>query len=440
MSKFNLYNCKTKIWSAPQKASIFNPNASLGDILLHGLENTSDKLSEIYTKNNVTLKSKDVLEYSIRVAENLKKLNLKPGDVVTFSCRNISNLTSLFCGCIFARLVVNPVNPDNETQKFKEIIQKTRPKLIFCQNFNKPYIKEALEELCHISNIINLDNELSIQPLFQSISLDINTHSYTSAVIENTEITPALILTTAGSTGITKCVSLSHAMVISQMIRSIAINQDDTLILSHSIHLFSMICNLVSGVAVGAVRIISELTFNAEIYLKLIEKYRVTKLFISPTHLSSIADTRDFKSSDLSAIKLIQTGGDALMKTLKENVENQLLNGKVVQSYGLLEIGGTATINYPISKEYSVGRPVNQNQFKIIDDTGNKLGPDEEGEICIKPVYYFIGYSSDEQLNKETIDSDGWIHTGDIGYFDNDNFLFIVGRTKDVIQYKGFEI
>lgn len=112
MSKYNCYNSKTNVWSAPPQVSVFNPKSSLGDVLLHGLSGTPDKLSEIHDEAGVILKCEDIRNKSICVAENLKIMNLKAGDVVLFACRNGPELTSFICGCILAGIVVNPVNPD----------------------------------------------------------------------------------------------------------------------------------------------------------------------------------------------------------------------------------------------------------------------------------------------------------------------------------------
>lgn len=248
---------------------------------------------------------------------------------------------------------------------FKHIIDKTKPKLIFCHKNNKIFVKEALEELCHISNIINVDNEMSVQPLFESLSNDYVYEYYTPALIKDTEKVSALILATAGSTGLPKCVTLTHSNVVSQLLRTISVKHDDIVLVPNAIYLFSGIATTLIGIATGAMRIVTGRPFDAEIHLKLIEKFKVTKLLISPAHLSAMVDTDSFKTYDLSSIKLIQTGGEALLKTLKETVENQLFSGKVVQSYGLVEVCGTATLNYPISKEYSLGRPVLQNLFKV---------------------------------------------------------------------------
>lgn len=210
---------------------------------------------------------------------------------------------------------------------------------------------------------------MSVQPLFESVS---NDYENFSEMID-TETDPALILVTAGSTGAPKCVVLTHSNVVSQLLRTISIQHDDIIAVSCYMHLFSGIATTLIGVATGAMRVVSGKPFDAEIHLKLIEKFKVTKMLISPAHLSAMVDTDFFKVADLSSIKLIQTGGEALMKTLKEAVENQLLNGQIVQSYGLVEVCGTATLNYPASKDYSVGRPTLQNKFKVCLEILNEI-------------------------------------------------------------------
>lgn len=74
-----------------------------------------------------------------------------------------------------------------------------------------------------------------------------------------------------------------------------------------------------------------------------------------------------------------------------------------------------------------------------MDEFGNHLGPNEEGEICIKVKYTFLGYMGNEEQTKVTL-LDGWIHTGDVGYFDDDHFLFINGRSKEIIKYRNYQI
>lgn len=246
------------------------------------------------------------------------------------------------------------------SESFKQIIKKIKPKLIFCNKQNKTVISDALEELCHISNIINVDNKMSMQPLFESLS---NYNDYQSSIIDTVKI-PTLILVTAGSTGPPKCVMLTNTIVISQLLNTIFIEKDDIISVPPIIHHLNGIATILIGIVSGATRIVSS-KVDTETHLKLIDKYKITKILTSTAYLSALADSNSFKTVDLSSIKIIQTTGEALMKTLRELIENQLMNGKVIQSYGLVECGGTVTLNYPTHKEYSVGQPALQNKLKV---------------------------------------------------------------------------
>lgn len=112
MSKFIYFNSAKKVWSAPPLDSLYNTEDSLGDILLRSLSVEPDKISEVHDEVGVVIRRDDIRTKSLSVSEKIKSLNLKEGDVVTFACRNFSDLSSLICGCILSGVVVNPVNPE----------------------------------------------------------------------------------------------------------------------------------------------------------------------------------------------------------------------------------------------------------------------------------------------------------------------------------------
>lgn len=78
--------------------------------------------------------------------------------------------------------------------------------------------------------------------------------------------------------------------------------------------------------------------------------------------------------------------------------------------------------------------------FKVINEAGEPLGPYQEGEVCFKGPLIMKGYVGDPKATAETIDKDGWLHTGDVAYYDNDKYFFIVDRLKELIKYKGFQV
>lgn len=120
-------------------------------------------------------------------------------------------------------------------------------------------------------------------------------------------------------------------------------------------------------------------------------------------------------------------------------MRNRLINGDVYFNYGLSENGGPATFNVPI-KPGAVGRLLDGTRAKIIKENGQKCGLNESGEVCIQVPYPFLGYFGDEESTKNAFDSDGWILTGDIGYFDEDEYLWLVERKKDILRYRGWHV
>lgn len=112
------------------------------------------------------------------------------------------------------------------------------------------------------------------------------------------------------------------------------------------------------------------------------------------------------------------------------------------QAYGLTESNLAVTlIERNVSKPGSVGRVVIYMSVKIRDpETGKSLGPNEVGEICVKGPQVMKGYYRNEEATRQSFTSDGWLRTGDLGYYDKDEYFYIVDRLKELIKYKGYQV
>ena len=114
----------------------------------------------------------------------------------------------------------------------------------------------------------------------------------------------------------------------------------------------------------------------------------------------------------------------------------------LILGYGMTETSCICHIS-PIENSQigSFGQPLSRTQVKVVDvDTGESLGPGQHGEICIKGPQVMKGYYKNEKATKETIDSDGWLHTGDMVYYNEENQFFIVDRLKELIKVKGLQV
>lgn len=147
------------------------------------------------------------------------------------------------------------------------------------------------------------------------------------------------------------------------------------------------------------------------------------------------------KNAKLSSIKQFLVGGSTVPSDLPKQMKKYLPNGQIQPVYGMSELGGTiTTITKQYSRNGSVGQVWKRLIIKIVDANGKRCGTNEKGEICIKPYFKFIGYYGNDEATKELYDDEGFIRSADIGYFDDDGFLFFVEREKDFLRYFGYRI
>lgn len=193
---------------------------------------------------------------------------------------------------------------------------------------------------------------------------------------------------------------------------------------------------LVRGTLIGATRIITTEAFSPELQIRLIEQYQVTHILTSPHQTVLMMKSNRFNTADFSSLKYYLMGGSRILCHIKEQMNRCLPNGSVHCAYGMTETAGEISIDDPIVHDKdTVGRLKGGYCVKIIDEHGNRCGVNEDGEICIKTSYKFLGYYGNPQATAEVIDGEGFILTGDIGHFYEDGNLYVSGRRKEFLNY-----
>ncbi|PSN29669.1 Luciferin 4-monooxygenase [Blattella germanica] len=182
--------------------------------------------------------------------------------------------------------------------------------------------------------------------------------------------------------------------------------------------------------------------FEEVLFLESIQKYKVTLLFLAPPLVLFLAKSPIVDNYDLSSVRDLRCGAAPLSKHVLSEVSKRLKLKNIRQGYGLTETTLSVTVT-PFNKvKYgSCGVLVPDTQCKVVDlDTGKNLGPYKSGELCFKGPVIMKGYCGDLHSSSEVFDSDGFLHTGDVGYYDNQGYFFIVDRVKELIKYKGFQL
>lgn len=251
----------------------------------------------------------------------------------------------------------------------------------------------------------------------------------------------------SGTTGTPKGVMLTHFNLVANVRQMLAVDPiaDDEVALAvvPFFHIYGMVVVLGAVLSAGAT-IVCVPRFEFDDFLTLLERYGVTRANLVPPIILGLAKHPGVEGYDLSALRLIISGAAPLGE------EVALACGKRVgcdvrQGYGLTETSPVTHYCSPYApagnKPASVGPAVPNTEVCVVDlTTGSRLGPGERGEVWCRGPQVMKGYLDRPEATAATIDEEGWLHTGDVGVVDDDGYLYVVDRAKELIKYKGFQV
>lgn len=187
--------------------------------------------------------------------------------------------------------------------------------------------------------------------------------------------------------------------------------------------------------------------FQPEDFLQTVAKYKIRSLLLVPPLVLFLAKHPMVDEYDLSHLETITAGAAPLSKEVSEAVKNRLSRKTkkdiiVLQAFGMTESTLMTHFQTPeLVKPGGIGVLVPNTQSKVINpETGEVLGPNREGEMCIRGPMIMKGYHNNAEATAKTVDEEGWLHTGDAAYYDEVGHFFIVDRLKELIKYKAFQV
>jgi acyl-CoA synthetase (AMP-forming)/AMP-acid ligase II len=253
------------------------------------------------------------------------------------------------------------------------------------------------------------------------------------------------IMFTSGTTGNPKGVMSSHAQnvgVYALYGDTMGMNQNDrTLVLYPFFHCAGYKAGWLANSYVGGA-IVPESVLNPATLGKLIERLKLTYLPGPPTLFQTMLSQPPETRGDVSSVHTAITGAANVPPALIERMRGELGINRVLVGYGLTETCGTVSLTHQDDTAETivstVGKTIPGMEVKVVDESGKALPLGEAGEIIVRGYNVMLGYFEDEKATREAIDSDGWLHTGDIGTLDARNYIKITDRKKDMFIVGGF--
>ncbi|XP_068629293.1 uncharacterized protein [Battus philenor] len=430
-------------------------NSTVNQYVWQNLDRWPDKTAVVCAATGHGYTYAQTHKMSISLAASLRtKLKLKNDDVVAVVLPNVPEYPCTVLGILEAGCIASMMNPAYTADEIKRQVQLVECKAIVTSKLSYPNVAEAIKSLKTKPAIILIDNdELPAGTIkFAEFAEDVTVDTDCLKSVQRSKNDVAILPFSSGTTGFAKGVVLTHQSVISmnQMIYDPNILGVDEATANYQpalpailpfFHIFGFNAVMLNLLGRGT-KLITFASFKPELFLKTIVQHKVEHLYIVPPMVVFLGKHPAVTPDHLQSVREIISGAAPLSASDAMAVLNKNKNIGFRQGYGLTETnGGTSIGRLGDTNHAAVGHLFGSCEVKIADlQTKEALGPGKEGEIWFRGPNLMNGYFKNDEATKEVLTEDGWYKTGDIGKYDENKYLYITDRLKELIKVKGFQV
>ncbi len=364
---------------------------------------------------------------------------LKKGDKVALMLHNSYQTARLLVGVMYGGFMVAPLNLLAQPSQLTYVLQHSDTRIIFTSEEFAERLEAALDGLDHGITIIAIDPDA--KTLFEQSTLP------DAPLPDVSETDDALLMYTSGTTGKPKGCVLSNKSVVAGGEFTSSAHQltaaDCVLCAMPLYHINGQIVTTVAPLVHGG-SVVMPHRFSVSNYWELVARHKCTWINVVPTIIAYLmnAPTPKDKGLDVSRVKFCRSASAPLPPELHRAFEEKFGIG-IIETFGMTETNAPCFTNPYDPKKRKIGSPGTAwgNEAKVIDPaTGLEQPRGTPGELMIRGDNVMTGYYKDPENTAKTLEPDGWLHSGDLGYMDEDGFVFVTGRIKELIIKGGENI
>jgi len=420
------------------------PRVSITEYVLRQAHRLGDKPAVIDGPSGRVVTYRQLEDMIRRAAAGLTRRGLRKGDVVGIYSPNCPEYVVVFHAVASLGAVNTTVNPTYTADELANQLRDCRARFLITvppilDRAREAAARAGIEEVFVIGaaeDVRSLADLMDAPPSPPDVAIDPG---------QDLVVLPY----SSGTTGLPKGVMLTHRHLVANLRQCEGMQgfecfgeRDVVIAALPFFHIYGMVVIMKLSLGNGST-LVTMPRFDFVEFLGMVQKYRVTVLPLVPPIVLGLVKHPAVAQFDLSSVRLVFSGAAPLGEDMARALI-QKLGCPVVQGYGMTEASPVThlspTISAP-SKPGSIGQVVPNTEVRIVDlVSGTDLGPNQSGELLIRGPQIMRGYLNRPQDTAECIDRDGWYHTGDVGYVDDDEWFYIVDRTKELIKYKGLQV
>ncbi len=421
-------------------------NVTLADCAVQRAQRDAGHVAVVEGERNMSFGC--LWSQATQLAAAFHALGLRPGDVIAFQLPNwIETMIINVAACI-GGIVVNPIVPIYRESEVRYILRDAHAKLLFIperfRNFDYPEMAQRLRgELPDLQQVVVVRGHAN--GCFAFDQLMASGANQPALCVRTDPNAVKLVLYTSGTTGNPKGVLHSHNTIMSEIDAVIAfwgITPEDVVLMPSPVtHITGYLYALEIAFAAG-VKVVFMERWNASDAVDLIDRHGVTFSVGATPFLKELTEEAQRRSSALPTLRLFMSGGAPVPPEVIHRANRTFKNCLAFRVYGSSE-APTVTLGIRSRAEIELGATTDgriaNHEVRLCDAASGALVRSGEGEICTRGPEMMLGYTSPEQT-LEAFDADGYFHTGDLGYYVNDDYICVSGRKKDLIIRGGENI